>query len=232
MGIGNSALIALRLVLDTAGAEDKASGLVKAMNAVSQEFEKAGAQMENTLRGRLVNNVIGAFRNSFSTLINEEIPSVLRESKLQVELAAAVAGVVSEGAANLTRMLAENQMRAGSTVFNQTANTMMQLTGGQISPDDAGFKDMFQALAHANAASYQTRQNLMDAMATQYDATPGVPSLRFNPMKAARNAVGMVGESVGNLTGAGAWWGAATSGDSGEKMRAIAMRIAASQGSD
>lgn len=190
--MADPATVALKLKLDAEQPKNEVTLLAKLVDGFASRMQEAGAKLEGSLSGRLVNNVIGAFRTSFSTLINEEIPTVLRESKIQVELAAAFAGVFSEGAANLTRMLAENQMRAGSTVFNQTANTMMQLTGGQISPTDAGFKDMFQALAHANAASYQNRQNLMDAMATQYDATPGVPSLSYDPMNAAKDAIKQV----------------------------------------
>lgn len=171
--------VVLKLVLDTIGAEEKASGLVKAIKAVSSEFEAAGQQMENTLRGRLVGNVIGAFRNSFSTLINEEIPEVLRTSKIEVELAAAVAGVFSDQAANIARMLATEQLRRPTTVLQNTTESLLRLTGGgRVDPNEPGFKDFYQFVANSELADYNRKLNFREAVANQFDADPAMPSLR------------------------------------------------------
>ena len=95
--------IALRLTLDALGAKEEASGLVKAVNGFNESMQKFGRQMENTMRGRLIKGVIGTFTSNFSTMMNESLPRIVRESKIQEDLAAAIGGAISPQAGELAR---------------------------------------------------------------------------------------------------------------------------------
>lgn len=88
--------VVLKLTLDALGAREEASGLVRAITGFGNSIETLGAQMENTMRGRVIKGALGAFRDQFDNLMNDDLPAIVRESKLEEELATAMVRAIPE----------------------------------------------------------------------------------------------------------------------------------------
>lgn len=128
------ASIALTLVLDALGAKEEASSLAKTVDGFAESFKRMGAQMENTMRGRLIKGVIGSFRKNFRTLMNDELPAIVRQSKLSVDLAGAIAGVISPQAGRFARELAEISGGKQLQQVQGAFGAFQQLTQGGLIP--------------------------------------------------------------------------------------------------
>ena len=84
--------IALKLTLDALGAQEETSNLVKAVEGFAAKFREVGAQMENTMRGRLIQGVLGTFQANFSRLMDETVPASIRKVESQISQITAVVG--------------------------------------------------------------------------------------------------------------------------------------------
>lgn len=199
--------VVLKLTLDALGAKEEASGLVKAVDSFTQGFQKMGAEMENTMRGRLIKGVLGTFKDNFSTMMNDELPQVVKDAKLADALAVSVSEGLVRGSRDYAKMFVEqipdlNLQNAQGTLALLNAMTM----GGQMPMDPTQAKAMLpyaMDLATAQNTAARTQRETFDTALEEYYQEPSHEHRRPTPVSAAK---GLEAASKTLETAGGAGW--------------------------
>lgn len=193
MAEGSNSIV-LKLALDTGLAAEKATGLVRLIENFNDGLAATGQKMENTLSGRLVKGVVGTFRDNFTMLMNEDVPKIIRDAKLKIELAGAIAGAVSPQAGEYAKMLATEGVRDKLSGIQTTTDIIGVLTaGGRVRLSDADMSEMVTRTANGVAASRETYRAMQDRVMEFYPK---------NLRPSAVDAPEAAGRAIANIGGA------------------------------
>lgn len=186
--------VVLKLTLDALGAKEEASGLVKAVQGFTADVKTWGDQMENTMRGRLIKGVIGGFKDSFSDMMNEDLPRSIRAANLQEKLAKELVGAIPgvgdalADAVGAAIKLDPGRVRARA-VQAGTLQSFLQVTqDGRVQYTNEQAAQIIGALGNAQDAAWGRRQSALTQFHEQ--AADLLPSAaEVHPKQLARKAL-------------------------------------------
>lgn len=84
--------IALKLVLTTIGAQKEMSTVAQGFDSLGKKATQIAANMNNTIRGRMLQGLAGVVRNNIDTILDQSLPEKLRAQALQPQIFGAAVG--------------------------------------------------------------------------------------------------------------------------------------------